>query len=121
MTVLGTGLVGAGMARSLLAAGLDVTVWNRSLEKARPLADDGARVADSAAARAWCPATTRRRSSSTASSRTTELSLAAARAADVDTTVLEAADGRLRAASDAGYGAQDLAAVVEVDAASARG
>lgn len=44
VTVLGTGLMGAGMARSLLREGLDVTVWNRSPEKAKPLSDDGARV-----------------------------------------------------------------------------
>ena len=48
VTVLGTGIMGAGMARSLLREGLDVTVWNRSTEKAKPLADDGARVAESA-------------------------------------------------------------------------
>jgi 3-hydroxyisobutyrate dehydrogenase len=42
VAVLGTGLMGTGMARSLLRAGLDVTVWNRSAGKARPLADAGA-------------------------------------------------------------------------------
>ena len=42
---LGTGLMGAPMVRRLLAAGHSVTVWNRSAEKARALADDGARVA----------------------------------------------------------------------------
>jgi 3-hydroxyisobutyrate dehydrogenase len=46
VTLLGTGLMGAGMARSLLRAGLAVTVWNRSADKARPLAADGATVAD---------------------------------------------------------------------------
>jgi len=45
VAVLGTGIMGAGMARSLAKAGLDVTVWNRSADKARPLSDDGARVA----------------------------------------------------------------------------
>ncbi|MFN2478044.1 MAG: ArsB/NhaD family transporter, partial [Pseudonocardiaceae bacterium] len=45
VAVLGTGIMGAGMARSLVRAGLDVTVWNRSGDKARPLADDGAKVA----------------------------------------------------------------------------
>jgi 3-hydroxyisobutyrate dehydrogenase len=45
VTVLGTGIMGAGMARSIAAAGLDTTVWNRDPDKARPLADDGARVA----------------------------------------------------------------------------
>jgi 3-hydroxyisobutyrate dehydrogenase len=37
VAVLGTGLMGAGMARSLARAGLDVTVWNRSPDKARAL------------------------------------------------------------------------------------
>ena len=37
------------MARSLLREGHDVAVWNRSQEKAKPLVDDGATVADSAA------------------------------------------------------------------------
>jgi 3-hydroxyisobutyrate dehydrogenase len=46
VAVLGTGIMGAGMARNLAAAGLDVTVWNRSAEKARPLAEAGARVAE---------------------------------------------------------------------------
>ncbi|WP_309110458.1 NAD(P)-dependent oxidoreductase [Saccharothrix sp.] len=46
VAVLGTGIMGAGMARNLLRAGLDVAVWNRSADKARPLGEDGARVAD---------------------------------------------------------------------------
>jgi 3-hydroxyisobutyrate dehydrogenase len=45
VTLLGTGLMGVGMAHSLIRAGLDVTVWNRSPEKAEPLAADGATVA----------------------------------------------------------------------------
>ncbi|WP_433800805.1 NAD(P)-dependent oxidoreductase [Actinomycetospora sp. CA-084318] len=49
VAVLGTGIMGAGMARSLLREGHEVTVWNRSTEKAKPLADDGATVAGSAA------------------------------------------------------------------------
>ena len=49
VTVLGTGIMGAGMARNLVAAGLDVTVWNRSPDRARPLADAGARTATDAA------------------------------------------------------------------------
>jgi 3-hydroxyisobutyrate dehydrogenase len=44
--VLGTGLMGSGMARNLAKAGLDVTAWNRTTEKARPLADDGITVAE---------------------------------------------------------------------------
>lgn len=46
VAVLGTGLMGAGMARSLVREGFDVTVWNRTAERARPLADDGAAVVD---------------------------------------------------------------------------
>ena len=37
--------MGAGMARSLLREGLEVTVWNRTVERSEPLADDGATVA----------------------------------------------------------------------------
>lgn len=40
VTVLGTGLMGAGMARSLARAGHRVTVWNRTPDKALPLADE---------------------------------------------------------------------------------
>ena len=39
VVLLGTGTMGAGMARNLAAAGLHLTVWNRSAEKAAPLAD----------------------------------------------------------------------------------
>jgi 3-hydroxyisobutyrate dehydrogenase len=49
VTVLGTGAMGAGVAESLMRGGHDVTVWNRSIERARPLADRGAAVARSAA------------------------------------------------------------------------
>ena len=35
VAVLGTGIMGAGMARNLIGAGLDVTVWNRSPDRAR--------------------------------------------------------------------------------------
>ena len=47
---LGTGLMGAPMVRRLLAAGHQVTVWNRDLAKAQALASDGAEVAETAAA-----------------------------------------------------------------------
>jgi 3-hydroxyisobutyrate dehydrogenase len=43
---LGTGIMGAPMARHLAQAGHDVTVWNRSRDKAQPLAEHGAGVAD---------------------------------------------------------------------------
>ena len=45
VTVLGTGNMGGPMARYLLEAGCQVTVWNRSAEKTRSLAEAGARVA----------------------------------------------------------------------------
>jgi 3-hydroxyisobutyrate dehydrogenase len=45
VAVLGTGIMGAGMARSLLRAGHDVRVWNRTVARAQPLAEDGATVA----------------------------------------------------------------------------
>ncbi|MBR7835659.1 NAD(P)-dependent oxidoreductase [Actinospica durhamensis] len=41
VAVLGTGLMGAGMARSLARAGLRVRVWNRTAQRARALAGDG--------------------------------------------------------------------------------
>ena len=47
VALLGTGIMGAGMARNLLAAGLPTRVWNRSPEKALALAEVGAEVADS--------------------------------------------------------------------------
>ena len=46
---LGTGLMGAPMARRLAQAGYDISVWNRSLEKAGPLAPHGAIVCASPA------------------------------------------------------------------------
>jgi 3-hydroxyisobutyrate dehydrogenase len=49
VAVLGTGLMSAGMTHSMLRAGLDVTVWNRSPERAAPLAADGAHVAGTVA------------------------------------------------------------------------
>lgn len=45
VSVLGTGLMGAPMARNLLRAGFKVTVWNRTQAKAAALAADGAIVA----------------------------------------------------------------------------
>jgi 3-hydroxyisobutyrate dehydrogenase len=45
---LGLGIMGIAMARRLLNAGFPLTVFNRSADKARPLADAGARVASTA-------------------------------------------------------------------------
>jgi 3-hydroxyisobutyrate dehydrogenase len=46
VAVLGTGIMGAAMARNLLSAGMEVQAWNRSREKAEPLEKEGAEVAD---------------------------------------------------------------------------
>ncbi len=48
--LLGLGTMGAGMARNILAAGLPLTVWNRSSDRAAPFADLGAVVAPNAGA-----------------------------------------------------------------------
>ncbi len=45
VALLGTGIMGAPMAANLARAGLAVTVWNRTADKAKPLADLGAIVA----------------------------------------------------------------------------
>jgi 3-hydroxyisobutyrate dehydrogenase len=47
VAVLGTGLMGAEMARTLARAGHTVTAWNRTREKALPLEADGIEVAAS--------------------------------------------------------------------------
>jgi 3-hydroxyisobutyrate dehydrogenase len=52
VTVLGTGRMGAPMARNLLHAGFPVTVWNREPKAAAPLVEDGAALAPSPAAAA---------------------------------------------------------------------
>ncbi|MBC7700083.1 NAD(P)-dependent oxidoreductase, partial [Aquabacterium sp.] len=49
LTVLGCGLMGAPMARRLLAAGFSVTAWNRTRAKAQALESAGALVAESPA------------------------------------------------------------------------
>lgn len=55
VTLLGTGLMGAPMARRLCAApDLAVTVWNRTREKALPLAGAGATVAETLAEAVAC-------------------------------------------------------------------
>ena len=46
---LGTGIMGAAMARNLLAAGMEVRIWNRSREKTQAVAEEGAEVANSPA------------------------------------------------------------------------
>ena len=62
VAVLGTGLMGAPMARNVARAGLTVRAWNRTTDKARPLEAHGATVVERpqdamfGADRApWCP------------------------------------------------------------------
>lgn len=50
ISVIGLGAMGSALARTLLQAGHAVTVWNRSPDRAVPLATAGAEVAESAAA-----------------------------------------------------------------------
>ena len=49
VALLGTGFMGAAMGRRLLGAGFELRVWNRTREKAEPLAKDGAVLAGSPA------------------------------------------------------------------------
>ncbi|MFF8398599.1 NAD(P)-dependent oxidoreductase [Streptomyces sp. NPDC016172] len=49
LTLLGTGAMGTALARAWLAAGHEVTVWNRTPARAQALAAEGAVVAASAA------------------------------------------------------------------------
>ena len=44
---IGAGRMGYAMAERLLKAGVDVSVWNRTREKAEPLAELGAQIVDS--------------------------------------------------------------------------
>ena len=52
IAALGTGVMGAPMARNLARAGHDVRAWNRSADKAAPLRDDGVDVRDRPGGRA---------------------------------------------------------------------
>ena len=45
VTVIGLGLMGSALARAMLAAGLNVTVWNRSLDKAKALESENVSIA----------------------------------------------------------------------------
>ncbi|MET9757825.1 NAD(P)-binding domain-containing protein [Streptomyces sp. NPDC006372] len=49
VTLLGTGAMGSALARAWLAAGHEVTVWNRTPARAQTLAAEGATVARTAA------------------------------------------------------------------------
>nr|WP_269327877.1 NAD(P)-dependent oxidoreductase [Kineosporia mesophila] len=47
--MLGTGIMGLAMGRNIARAGLTLRAWNRTPDKARPLTEDGALAAGSAA------------------------------------------------------------------------
>ena len=49
ISVLGLGKMGTALAKTLLASGRSVTVWNRSADKAQPFVNAGAEIAASAA------------------------------------------------------------------------
>ena len=49
VAVLGTGIMGSAIARRLLAGGFPVRAWNRTRERAEPLAEAGAQLADTPA------------------------------------------------------------------------
>jgi 3-hydroxyisobutyrate dehydrogenase-like beta-hydroxyacid dehydrogenase len=49
ISYLGLGIMGSGMVSNLLKAGYELTVWNRSVERNKPFARKGARVADTPA------------------------------------------------------------------------
>jgi 3-hydroxyisobutyrate dehydrogenase len=44
VAILGTGIMGGPMARNIAAAGIDTRAWNRTREKAEPLAEEGIEV-----------------------------------------------------------------------------
>ncbi len=49
IAVLGTGIMGAGIARNLQKNGFQTRAWNRTFEKASALADNGVQVHELAA------------------------------------------------------------------------
>ena len=49
ITLIGTGLMGFPMSQNLLRAGHNLTVWNRSADRAQPLVKEGATLAGSPA------------------------------------------------------------------------
>lgn len=48
--VCGTGTMGSAIAKRLLDQGHEVTVWNRTVERTKPLIDNGARLAETPSA-----------------------------------------------------------------------
>ena len=49
ISYIGLGTMGSGMVSNLLKAGYELTVWNRGVERNKPFARKGARVADTPA------------------------------------------------------------------------
>jgi len=49
ISYVGLGTMGGGMVSNLLKAGYELTVWNRGIERSKPFARKGARVADTPA------------------------------------------------------------------------
>jgi 3-hydroxyisobutyrate dehydrogenase len=49
VAVLGTGIMGGPMTRNIASAGMETRAWNRTREKAEPLAEAGVSIADTAA------------------------------------------------------------------------
>src|SRR3954467_14436685 len=49
VAVLGTGIMGSGMARNLAGAGIETRAWNRTKARAETLADAGGAAADTPA------------------------------------------------------------------------
>jgi 3-hydroxyisobutyrate dehydrogenase-like beta-hydroxyacid dehydrogenase len=49
ISYVGLGTMGSGMVSNLLKAGYELTIWNRSVERSKPFARNGARVADTPA------------------------------------------------------------------------
>jgi 3-hydroxyisobutyrate dehydrogenase len=99
VAVLGTGIMGAPMARKLRAAGHEVRAWNRSRERAEPLAENGIEVAGSVAKDA-------------------ELALEAAGAAGLRLGALAAVAEQMRRASADGHGGKDMAATIHASRAA---
>ena len=46
VAVLGTGIMGFPIARNIAAAGIEVSAWNRTIERAEPLREHGVEVAE---------------------------------------------------------------------------
>ncbi|TCO58527.1 NAD(P)-dependent oxidoreductase [Actinocrispum wychmicini] len=49
VALLGTGIMGTGMAKNIARAGIPIKAWNRSKARAEPLAEHGVTVTDTAA------------------------------------------------------------------------